>query len=110
MLNELIGACIIGIVLIILGILNVRGNISSIHWYHRHRVQEKDRLVYGKFVGSGTIIIGGCLIVFSIFSFMAAWLNTDLYITIGSILLIIGIIIGFLLNIYAMIKYNKGLF
>lgn len=109
-MSEVIGPIIIGIVLIILGIFNVRGNISSIHWYHRQRVEEKDRMAYGKFVGSGTIIIGICLVVFGIFSFIAESLNADIYITIGSIQLIVGVVTGLLLSVYAMLKYNKGIF
>lgn len=39
---------IIGVVCIILGISNMRGNISSLHSYHRHRVSEEDRIPFGK--------------------------------------------------------------
>ena len=42
---------IIGIILLILGVFNIRGNISTIHWYNRRRVAESDIPKYGKFVG-----------------------------------------------------------
>jgi hypothetical protein len=49
---------LVGIVCIVLGISNMKGNISSLHSYHRSRVSEEDRIPFGKKVGLGTIIIG----------------------------------------------------
>lgn len=69
-------------------ILNMRGNIASIHWYHRQRVTEKDRRPFGKLVGLGTMVIGVSLVVFGALSFAA-----DLG-----------------LSFFAMIQYNKGIF
>jgi hypothetical protein len=34
---------LVGVVCIVLGISNMRGNISSLHSYHRSRVSEEDR-------------------------------------------------------------------
>ena len=48
---------LVGVVFIVLGISNMRGNISTLHSYHRHRVSEEDRIPFGKQVGLGTIII-----------------------------------------------------
>ncbi|MBR5501332.1 MAG: hypothetical protein IKV74_07385 [Clostridia bacterium] len=59
---------LVGIICIILGISNMRGNISSLHSYHRHRVSEEDVLPFGKKVGQGTIILGAGVIVFGILS------------------------------------------
>ena len=44
-------AFLVGVVCIVLGISNMRGNISSLHSYHRHRVSEEDRIPFGKQVG-----------------------------------------------------------
>ena len=33
---------LIGGVLTVLGITNIKGNISSIHWYNRRKVSERD--------------------------------------------------------------------
>ena len=49
---------LVGVVCIVLGISNMRGNISSLHSYHRSRVSEEDRIPFGKQVGLGTIIVG----------------------------------------------------
>ena len=59
---------LVGVVCIILGISNMRGNISSLHSYHRHRVSEEDRIPFGKQVGLGIIIVGISIIVFSVLS------------------------------------------
>ena len=41
-MQAFIVALIVGIICIVLGVLNMRGNISSIHSYHRQRVKEED--------------------------------------------------------------------
>ena len=56
----------LGLLVCVLGIINMTGNISSLHWYHRRRVTEENRKPFGKLVGLGTLIIGLALIVFGI--------------------------------------------
>lgn len=109
-MEKMIITIALGIFCIVLGVINRTGNISSIHSYHRKRVSEENRLPFGKLVGLGTIIIGAALIVFGMFSFVAELLTTQWLMILGIILLIVGIVIGLVLNIYAMIKYNKGIF
>ncbi len=58
---------VLGIILIVLGVINVRGNISTIHWYHRHRLSEENKKVFGKLVGCGTCIVGFSIVLFGIF-------------------------------------------
>lgn len=57
---------ILGVILIALGVMNMKGNISSLHWYHRQRVTEEDRKPFGKLVGLGTLMIGVAMILFGI--------------------------------------------
>ena len=38
----------VGVICIVLGIINMRGNISSIHSYHRRRVAKENILPFGK--------------------------------------------------------------
>ena len=101
---------LVGVVCIVLGISNMRGNISSLHSYHRSRVSEEDRLPFGKQVGLGTIIVGIGIIVFSVLSSVTLYTENDIFILVGTAVLIIGIILGLVISFRAMIKYNKGIF
>ena len=101
---------LVGVVCIILGISNMRGNISSLHSYHRSRVSEEDRIPFGKQVGLGTIIVGIGIIVFSVLSSVTLYTENDIFILVGTAVLIIGIILGLVISFRAMIKYNKGIF
>ena len=107
---ENIITAIIGVVCIVIGIINRKGNISTLHSYHRNRVSEKDRLLFGKMVGLGMIIIGISMIIMGALSFIATILQNNLYLTLGSAALIVGLVIGLGITFYAMIKYNKGIF
>ena len=107
---ENIITAIIGVVCIVIGIINRKGNISTLHSYHRNRVSEKDRLPFGKMVGLGMIIIGVSMIIMGALSFIATNLQNNLYLTLGSAALIVGLVIGLGITFYAMIKYNKGIF
>ena len=101
---------LVGVVCIVLGISNMRGNISSLHSYHRSRVSEEDRIPFGKQVGLGIIIVGIGIIVFSVLSSVTLYTENDIFILVGTAILIIGIILGFVISFRAMIKYNKGIF
>ena len=101
---------IVGLVCIALGISNMRGNISSLHSYHRHRVAEEDVLPFGKKVGLGTIIMGVGIVVFAILSAITFYAENDLFISIGTGLMIAGFAVGMVITFRAMIKYNKGIF
>ena len=101
---------LVGVICIVLGISNMRGNISSLHSYHRHRVSEEDRIPFGKLVGLGTIIIGIGIIIFSVLSAVTLYTENNIFTLIGTAILIIGIIVGLVISFKAMIKYNKGIF
>ena len=101
---------LVGVICIILGVSNMRGNISSLHSYHWHRVSEADRLPFGKQVGLGTVIVGIGIIIFSILSAVTLHTERSIFIIIGTGVLIFGILVGLFLSFKAMIKYNKGIF
>ena len=101
---------LVGIVCVILGISNMRGNISFLHSYHRHRVSEQDRIPFGKQVGLGTIIMGIGIMLFSALSSVTLYTENDIFILVGTVLLIVCIILGLIISFHAMIKYNKGIF
>lgn len=93
---------IIGIAISVLGIVNIKGNISTIHSYNRRKVSEEDVPKYGKLVGTGTLIIGVSLII--------SYFTTFWSMTIMGFIVITGIVIGLSFILYAQIKYNHGIF
>ena len=101
---------LVGVVCIILGISNMRGNISSLHSYHRHRVSEADRIPFGKQVGLGTILVGIGIIAFSVLASVTLYTENSICILAGTVILFVGIILGLAISFHAMIKYNKGIF
>ena len=100
----------LGILVSILGIINMTGNISSLHWYHRQRVTEENRKPFGKLVGLGTLIIGLSMIVFGILFLIFKQTQLQAFVVIGVIELILSIIVGMIVSFYAMKKYNGGIF
>ena len=100
----------VGVICIVLGIINMRGNISSIHSYHRSRVSKEDILPFGKKVGLGTIIMGVGVIIFSILSAITFYTENNILMLIGTIIMIASFIVGIALSFYAMKKYNGGIF
>ena len=98
---------IFGILLIPLGIMNIKGNISSIHWYNRTRITEETRPKYGKFVGIGTLIIAGGLIFSAVLNMIV---KMNIAVLIGGAITLITVIVGIAFILYAQFKYNKGIF
>ena len=101
---------LIGVVCIALGIANWRGNIESIHAYHRKRVAEENRVPFGRMVGMGTIIIGAGVCVDSILSAITVWTENGIFALVGTIVMGVAIVVGLVISFWAMIKYNKGIF
>ena len=100
----------LGLLVSILGIINMTGNISSLHWYHRQRVPEENKKPFGKLVGLGTLIIGIALIVFGTLFLIHEYTQLLALVIIGVVELIAGIVTGMIVSFYAMKKYNGGIF
>lgn len=94
---------ILGVFFSVIGIVNMTGNISTIHSYNRRKVKEEDVPKYGKAVGIGTLIIGLSLII----NFLLIMFDLE---TLGGYLVIGGIVVGLVFMLYAQLKYNKGIF
>ena len=107
---ENIMTIIFGALLCVLGAINMTGNVSSLHSYHTKRVSEADKKPFGMLVGSGTLVIGVGLVAKSILSMVYASTQNPTYESAGSTVLIAGFVVGIGLNLFAMIKYNKGIF
>ena len=93
---------IFGIFLSVLGILNIKGNISTIHSFNRRKVKEEDIPKYGKAVGTGTVIMGASLIL----AYFATFWNEAAI----DYIIFPAITIGLAFILYGQIKYNHGIF
>lgn len=93
---------ILGLFISVLGIVNIKGNISTIHSYNRRKVKEEDVPKYGKAMGIGTLIIGVSFVI----AYFTAFFNDGIipFITLPAI----AVGLGFML--YGQIKYNRGIF
>ena len=89
---------ILGLFISVLGITNIKGNISTIHSYNRRKVKEE----YGKVVGTGTLIMGVSFILGYIALF---WSETAM-----AVIILPGVAVGLGFMLYGQFKYNKGIF
>ena len=93
---------ILGVFLSVLGVVNIKGNISTIHSYNRRKVKEGDIPKYGKAVGTGTVVIGASLILAYLVTF---WNEAAI-----DYIVIPAMVIGLAFILYGQIKYNHGIF
>ena len=93
---------VMGILLSVLGVVNIMGNISTIHAWNRRRVREADIPRYGRAVGTGTIVIGAAFIV----SYLVTFRNAAII----DYIILSGLGIGLAFILYAQLKYNHGIF
>jgi hypothetical protein len=89
------------VLLIIIGVIIYKGNIELIHSYHQENVT--DKVGYGKAMGKALIILSLPLIASGIIAFFTESV-------IPTIVLIVGMVIGFIPIIKAQNKYNGGVF
>ena len=100
---------LVGILCIALGLSNMRGNLSTLHSYHRHRVSEADRLPFGRAIGRGTIVMGVAFVLFGGLTALDRYTKANL-VPISYGIFIGGLVVGLVLVVYALIRYNKGIF
>jgi len=93
---------VLGIFLSVLGIVNMKGNISTIHSYNRRKVKEEDVPKYGRAVGMGTLIIGAAL---ALAYFVTLW-NEEMV----ELIVLPALVVGLAFILYGQIKYNHGIF
>ena len=101
---------LVGALCMVLGIVNFKGNISTLHEYHRSRVSAEDRIPFGRKVGLGIITIGVGIMAFSVLGTVTLYTRKDLFILIGTAWMLASIVIGTAISFAAMKKYNKGVF
>ena len=99
---EYLPLLILGIILSTLGIVNIRGNISTIHSYNRRNVKEEDVAPYGRAVGTGTLVIGASLLL----SYLVTFWNEAAI----NYIVLPATVIGLAFILYGQIRYNHGIF
>lgn len=93
---------ILGILLSVLGAVNLRGNIRTIHSYNRRNVKEEDIPKYARAVGTGTLILGISLAA----AFFVSLRNEAAV----SFIVLPAFAVGLAFILYGQIKYNRGIF
>lgn len=93
---------VIGLFIAAIGIVNICGNISTVHSYNRRNVTEDDVPKYGKAVGTGTVIIGAALVL--------AFVLTLFDVGAVEFVVIPAMVLGLGFIIYGQIRYNKSIF
>ena len=101
---------LLGLLIAVMGVINMTGNINSLHSYHRHRVKEEDRLPFGRMVGGGTLTVGAGVIAFSVLMMIHHATEAEALVWIATAILLVSIIVGLVLSFWGMINYNKGMF
>lgn len=89
-MTDWIVTLLVGVVCIILGIMNMRGNISSLHAYHRRRVREEDKIPFGKKIGLGTLLCGAAIVGYSVLSMLAQSVEAPAFTVAATVVLIAG--------------------
>lgn len=110
MLISFVTTTLVGIICIIIGIINMCGNVTSLHSYHRQRVSEENIRPFGILVGIGTITVGISIIAFGAFSLASELLGNTFLVIIGTAAMFVGMTVGLIITFYAMKKYNNGIF
>ena len=97
----------VGIACFVIGILNMKGNISMLHSYHINNVTEENKVPFGKTVGIGMIIIAITLVIYGALFIPAEVTKDAVYTIVANIVMIVGMVAGIGICLYAIKKYNK---
>lgn len=100
----------VGVLCIVIGISNMCGNISTVHSYHRNRVSDEDKRAFGKGVGLGTVVCGGGIVVFSALSLVTLYTDRQIFILLGTGVMLAALAVGIVISLYTIKKYNHGIF
>lgn len=100
----------VGVLLIILGVICMKGNVSLVHWYHKYRVTDENQKKFAMLVGIGILIIGLSVIAYNAFFIIGKIMQHKIFSFASTLTLSLGIVIGLMICFYAMLKYNGGIF
>ena len=100
----------IGIAFLVIGILNIKGNVSMLHSYHINNITEENVKLFGKTVGIGMIVIAISLMICGVLFIPGELTGKGVYVTASNVILFTGLIAGCGICLYAIKKYNKNIF
>ena len=100
---EYIPLLLLGFSLIVIGVQNFKGNISTVKRYNRRKVSKADVPKYGKAMGLGTLIMGASIVLTAVLQMI--FNQEPIFYVLAA-----GVVIGLAVMIYAQFKYNKGIF
>lgn len=108
-MGSFLASFVIGVVCVVIGMFNRKGNISMLHSYHRARVSQEEVIPFGKQVGLGMIVVGCAIMIFSVLSAVTVFVEQGIFAVVGTVMLIAGLAVGLGISFHAMMKYNKGI-
>lgn len=101
---------LVGALICFFGIRNMKGDISSLHSYHRARVSEENVKPFGKMVGLGTLLCGISVVIFALLQMVTIFTGRDIFTIVGTFILFVLLTVGMIITFLAMKKYNGGIF
>ena len=107
---EFLFTAAIGVVIIVLGAINMTGNVRSLHYYHRNNVAPENLKPFGRLVGIGTIISGVACIILGALTYASIATKIEWLSVIGIVIFALLFAVGLGISFYAMKKYNGGIF
>lgn len=102
-MTEYLPLLMIGVLLIVVSVPNLRGRAWTVHRYNRRRVREENLPAYSRMMGIGTLAIGASVMI-------AAVCLMIFHVEALFFLIVAGLILGLGIIFYAQFKYNGGLF
>ena len=82
--------------------IGIKGNITLLHGYHYTQLDPKDKKIFTKKIGIGTLLVGIGIVIMPIINLIA---HSELGYYIGLALIVIGV----LYIIFIIVKYNGKL-
>lgn len=98
-MREYLPLLILGLLLAAVSVPNLMGRAGALHRYDRSRVSEENVPVYGRIMGTGTLVMGASIAVAAIGMMI---FRTDAFF----FLIAGGFVVGLAIILYAQIKYN----
>ena len=98
---------LVGLACLVIGVLNMKGNISMLHSYHINNISDEDKIPFGRIVGVGMFIVSASLISYGGLLIPAELIKDDIYVIVANVILAIGLVIGLGISLFAIKKYNK---